>query len=180
MVQKHQLTQDQDYAWLLGIPKRQEFTQPKFHFGERVKWGTEATSGTWNWQTGRIIGLSFTANRLWTYLIDLDQNGQAADTESNEQSLEEQSLQLVKDSASLRNQLKPESEWLLTQQAAERLGLSATQLRKLRRKGLFKAGHHYRDTSVPGSGLPRWQWHLERCGKALEVAPERRRPRSRS
>jgi hypothetical protein len=63
---------------------------------------------------------------------------------------------------------------MATQAAAATLGLSPAQLRKLRRKQLFKVGYHYRDTSVPGSGLPRWQWHVARCGKALEIPPEKR------
>ncbi|MBD1871229.1 DNA-binding protein [Cyanobacteria bacterium FACHB-471] len=70
--------------------------------------------------------------------------------------------------------MQGEPEWFFTEPAAFKLGISAEQLRKLRRKGLFKNGHHYRDISVPGSGLPRWQWHVERCVKALEIPPEKR------
>ncbi|MBD2261098.1 DNA-binding protein [Pseudanabaena sp. FACHB-2040] len=62
----------------------------------------------------------------------------------------------------------------MTEAAATLLGISAEQLRHLRRSGLFKAGHHYRDTSIPGSGKPRWQWHVERCAQALAVPPEKR------
>ncbi|MBM0745161.1 hypothetical protein JOY44_27170 (plasmid) [Phormidium sp. CLA17] len=55
------------------------------------------------------------------------------------------------------------------------LGITNNQLRKLRLNGLFKQGFHYRDTSIPNSGLPRWQWHVERCTQALESPLERRR-----
>lgn len=174
MTQHFSLSSEQDYAWLIVVPKRQEFTQPKFHFGERVKWCTEAKSSSWGCQTGRIIGIHFIASHGWTYLINLDQEGQAPDTASGEQSIAEPFLQLVQDSASLRRQLKPAADWLLTNQAAARLGLSPEQLRKLRRKGLFKPGHHCRDSSVPGSGLPRWQWHVERCSQALESPSAKR------
>ena len=34
-------THDADQAWLVVVPKCQEFTQPQFHFGERVKWAHE-------------------------------------------------------------------------------------------------------------------------------------------
>jgi len=124
MTQHFPLSSEQDYAWLIVVPKRQEFTQPKFHFGERVKWCTEAKSSSWGCQTGRIIGVHFIASHGWTYLINLDQEGKAPDAASGEQSIAEQFLQLVKDSASLRRQLKPAADWLLTNQAAARLGLS--------------------------------------------------------
>lgn len=81
---------------------------------------------------------------------------------------------LIKDSTSLRRQLKGESEWLSTQQAANRLGISTEQLRKFRRRGWLKAGQHCRDISMPGSALPRWQWHLERCSQLLAIPPEKR------
>ncbi|MBD1860026.1 DNA-binding protein [Leptolyngbya sp. FACHB-1624] len=68
----------------------------------------------------------------------------------------------------MRLQLQLEPEWRLTRVAAQKLGVSSEQLRKLRRRGLFKSGYHYRDISVPGSGKSRWQWHLTRCGQALE------------
>ena len=70
--------------------------------------------------------------------------------------------------------LQPASAWLQTAPAAQVLGISSEQLRKLRRRGLFKVGTHCRDTSIPGSGLARWQWHIERCQQALATPPAKR------
>ncbi|MEP0821011.1 MULTISPECIES: helix-turn-helix domain-containing protein [Trichocoleus] len=170
---------EQDYAWLIAIPKRDEFTQPQFHFGERVKWSGEDTQGVWSRKTGRIIGLKFTHDSQWHYSIHLDTEFLPSEAIAEEVWIAEAELKLVPDSASVRKQLKPESEWMTTQQAAQVLGISAEQLRKLRRRQLFKIGYHYRDTSVPGSGLPHWQWHIERCGKALEMPPEKRSSRTK-
>ncbi|WP_348257689.1 helix-turn-helix domain-containing protein [Funiculus sociatus] len=117
--------------------------------------------------------MHFTRLQTWQYQVRLDPTtGAGSDTDL---SCAEYDLQLTQ--ALHRVQPQPplsQSEWLTTAQAAEVLGLSPEQLRRLRRKGLFKVGHHCRDTSVPGSGLSRWQWHLIRCGKALEVPPEKR------
>ncbi|WP_242024436.1 hypothetical protein [Trichocoleus sp. FACHB-591] len=165
---------EQDHAWLIAIPKRDEFTQPQFHFGERVKWSGEDTQGVWSRKTGRIIGLKFTHNFQWYYSIQFDAEFLPLEAIAEEVWIAESELKLVPDSASIRQQLKPESEWLMTQAAAQVLGISAEQLRKLRRRHLFRVGYHYRDTSVPGSGLPRWQWHVERCSKALAMPPEKR------
>jgi hypothetical protein len=164
---------DSDYAWLVAVPKRQEFTQPEFHFGERVKWSGEDAQGIWFCRTGRIIGMKFTTEQGWHYQLQLDPDSIAPDMDQTV-IVAAEDIKLVKDSASIRTHLKPESDWVITQQAAQALGVSPEQLRKLRRRGLSKIGHHYRDTSVPGSGLSRWQWHVERCGKALAVPPEQR------
>lgn len=165
---------DSEYAWLIAVPKRQEFTQPQFHFGERVKWSRKETQGTWLCRTGRIIGMQFTAEQVWNYQLQLDSDSMSGDMEQTV-CVDAEEIKLVNDSASVRTHLNPASDWVTTQQAAQELGVSPEQLRKLRRRGLFKVGYHYRDTSVPGSGLPRWQWHVERCGKALAVPPEQRR-----
>lgn len=179
MTRSSSLTIDDDYAWLIAVPKRQEFTQPTFHVGERVKWSGESTQGHWCRQTGRIMGLTFTTDQCWRYDIQIDTAALDSDTACQRVCLPGEDLKLIQDSASVRKQLKPASVWMTTQAAADTLGLSQTQLRKLRRKRMFKSGYHYRDTSVPGSGLPRWQWHVERCGQALELPPERRLPQKR-
>jgi hypothetical protein len=157
-----------DQAWFVAVPKRQEFTEPSFHFGERVKWKEQPSSSHPYYQTGRILGMTFQADD-WHYTI----------TQYTEERrftfLASPTLQLVSDRDSVRQSLiVPPSPWLMTAAAASHLGISATQLRKLRLNGLFKPGHHYRDTSVPGSGKPRWQWHVERCARALAVPPEQR------
>ena len=173
MSQPKMLTHDSDLAWFIGVPKCQEFTQPQFHFGERVKWTHEA-DGHRFYRTGRIFGMTFTPAQQWQYEIHLDVESSLSSQEEGEVTIPETALKLVPDSQSIRPQLRPEPDWRLTQDAAQTLGVSAEQLRKLRRKGLFKSGYHYRDISVPGSGKSRWQWHVIRCGKALEVPSERR------
>lgn len=167
-------SESQDYAWFIAVPKRQEFTEPKFHFGERVKYSGEDNNGAWYCQTGRIVGMQFSPSQGWQYQLLLDSEEPASTPRLAERYFAELELTLVKDSASLRTQFKGESEWLSTQQAASRLGISAEQLRRLRRKGFLKVGHHCRDTSVPGSNLSRWQWHVDRCSKALDIPPEKR------
>lgn len=164
---------DSDLAWFIGVPKCQEFTQPQFHFGERVKWPYEE-DGHRSYRTGRIFGMTFTSAQQWRYEIHLDLESSLPVQEEGEMTIPETALKLVPDSQSIRPQLRPEPDWRLTQGSAQTLGVSAEQLRKLRRKGLFKSGYHYRDISVPGSGKSRWQWHVIRCGKALEVPSERR------
>ncbi|MBD1887942.1 helix-turn-helix domain-containing protein [Coleofasciculus sp. FACHB-SPT9] len=66
------------------------------------------------------------------------------------------------------------SQWLDTAAAAVVLGISARQLRKLRKEGLFKLGKHYRIPSAPGAARPTYQWHPERCAQALETPMEKR------
>ena len=163
--------QRQNHVWLVAVPKRQAFTQPQFHFGERVQW--QIANRLPNWQVGQIVGMEFTET-AWQYFIEVDRNSLSTAELPSKHYVAEQHLRLVKCAGSARERLQGEPEWFLTEPAAFKLGVSAEQLRKLRRKGLFKNGHHYRDISVPGSGLPRWQWHVERCGKALEIAPEKR------
>ena len=173
MSQPKMLTHDSDAAWFIGVPKCQEFTQPQFHFGERVKWTHEA-DGHRFYRTGCILGMTFTLAQQWQYEIHLDVESSLSSQEDCEVTIPETALKLVPDSQSIRPQLQTEPDWRLTQVAAQALGVSAEQLRKLRRKGLFKSGYHYRDISVPGSGKSRWQWHVVRCGKALEVPSEKR------
>jgi len=159
-------THDVNQAWLVVVPKRQEFTKPQFHFGERVKWSQEA-DGHRVYRTGRIFGITFTSAQQWQYKIHLDVESCSSEGE-REATITEVALTLIPDSQSIRLQLQPEPDWQMTRVAAQKLGVSSEQLRKLRRKGLFKSGYHYRDISVPGSGKSRWQWHLTRCSQALE------------
>lgn len=159
---------DQATAWLVAVPKRQEFTKPAFHFGERVKWRGYQQAPL-PYRTGRIIGMRFVVDVGWHYTLEIDDDRAQTVVDQIEPA-----LTLVQDDASVRPQLESQSVWLMTADAAAELGISAEQLRKLRRRGLFKVGYHYRDTSVPGSGLPRWQWHRDRCAKALAVPPEQR------
>ena len=166
-------THDVDQAWLVVVPKCQEFTQPQFHFGERVKWTHEVNSHRTH-RTCRIIGMKFTSAQQWQYEIGLDVESALPEEGDGDVTMTEPALTLVPDAASIRPHPQPQSDWRLTQVAARTLGVSAEQLRKLRRKGLFKSGYHYRDISVPGSGKSRWQWHVVRCGKALEVPSEKR------
>ena len=162
------LTHNSDPAWFVGLPKCQEVTQPQFHFGERVKW-THEENGHRVYQTGRILGMKFTQAQQWQYEIHLDSELLLPSEGDREVTITESTLKLVPDSQSIRPQLRTEPDWRLTQVAAQALGVSSEQLRKLRRRGLFKSGYHYRDISVPGSGKSRWQWHLTRCSQALEI-----------
>jgi hypothetical protein len=162
---------NQDYAWFIAVPKRYEFTEPTFHFGERVKFCQKQGSER-NWETGRIIGMRFVEE--WLYNILLDHTSTSSACEIQELTAKAVELKLVPDACSVREQLHPQKQWLLTAEAALQLNLTATQLRKLRLNGLFRSGYHVRDISVPNSGLPRWQWHVERCGKAIEASGKRR------
>ncbi len=64
--------------------------------------------------------------------------------------------------------------WQDTKTAAEALGISPRHLRHLRSQGLFKIAKHYRVASGPLSARPTYLWHVERCGQALEIPPEKR------
>lgn len=65
-------------------------------------------------------------------------------------------------------------QWLDTGTSAVVLNISARQLRKLRKDGLFKLGTHYRIVSAPQAARPTYQWHPERCAQALEIPMEKR------
>ena len=69
---------------------------------------------------------------------------------------------------------KQPSGWADTNTAAEYLGITPRQLRKLRKEGLFQIGKHYRVTSSRLSGRPTYLWHCDRCGAALEIPMEKR------
>lgn len=58
-------------------------------------------------------------------------------------------------------------DWIDTDQAAVQLGITRRQLLKLRLKGVFKAGKHYRKKN-PIAYRPTYVWHVERCSKILE------------
>lgn len=156
-----------NWAWSVLVPARAEFTQPRFHFGERVKWTLEIGASQ-HWLTGRIRGMWFSDSHEWEYLIALDARSTIDNTELDASAiLNETELKLVEDSNSIRKYLKPASEWQPTESAAVALGLSSDQLRNLRLKGLFREGQHYRDASVPGSARPYWQWNVEQCSQLL-------------
>jgi hypothetical protein len=168
----------QDHAWLVTVPKRVEFSEPLFHFGERVKF-RHGHGGNRSWETGRIIGLKFDELEQWVYSIQLDGDSPVIAFGVQQVVAKQSELQLVKDSCYIRDRLQAQQEWFLTKEAASKLGISGEQLRKLRLSGMFKSGYHYRDTSIPGSGRPHWQWHVERCSKALEIPAEKRKTQKR-
>ena len=154
-------------VWYIAVPTSAEFTQPQFHFGERVSWSLEDETDQCR-ITGRIFGMDFhAADGEWHYDITPDA-GQHLPFELEEfVFLTDQALTLIQDEFTLRGNVDPLCDWLPTQQAARRLGLLPDQLRNLRQQGRFIAGHHCRDASVPGSRRSLWQWHLGRCHEAL-------------
>jgi hypothetical protein len=165
-----------DQVWLVVVPQ-QAFVEPQFHFGERVQWAGEDDQGVWQRQTGGIMGMTFTGSHGWEYHIQPD----ASPTDVHQPNvvtrlvhLKVHDLTRIAAATAVETYLQPASAWSPTTQAAQVLGISSEQLRKLRRKGLFKVGTHCRDTSIPGSGLPRWQWHSERCQQALATPPAKR------
>jgi hypothetical protein len=166
----------EDIAWLIAVPKRAEFSEPLFHYGERVKFSCVDENGRREWETGRIIGMKFSNGERWMCNVELDTSSPIVALGVTEVSVPSTELKLVHDLASVRTQLQSylQQQWFHTAEAASILGISASQLRKLRLNGMFKSSFHYRDTSIPGSGRPCWQWHVERCQKALSVAPEKR------
>ncbi|MDX2254701.1 MAG: hypothetical protein NW214_04215 [Pseudanabaenaceae cyanobacterium bins.39] len=58
-------------------------------------------------------------------------------------------------------------DWMETEQAALQLGITPRQLLKLRSKGIFKAGKHWRKKN-PIAARPTYIWHVEKCSKILE------------
>lgn len=66
------------------------------------------------------------------------------------------------------------SAWADTNTAADFLGISPRQLRKLRKEGLLKLGKHYRVTTSATAARPTYRWHCDRCGAALEIPMEKR------
>jgi len=58
-------------------------------------------------------------------------------------------------------------DWLDTDRAAVKLGITPRQLRELRKQGFFKAGKHYRKKN-PLAARPAYIWHVEKCLKILE------------
>jgi hypothetical protein len=166
-------TEPSDFAWLISVPKRADFSEPLFHFGERVK-VTQGSGRDRTWDTGRILGMKFNEPDQWLYTLQLDSDSPLVECGVQEVVAKQSELLLVQDSCCLRQKLNQQPNWLDTVIAASTLGISAIQLRKLRLKGLFKSGYHYRDISIPGSGLPRWQWHVSRCASALQIPPEKR------
>lgn len=162
-----------DLAWLVVVPKRAEFCQPAFHFGERVKF-CQGQGKDRSWETGRIVGMKFAQPEFWVYFIEMDKDSSLSTCGVEEVTAREVELKLVRDSASLRERVQLNQQWFHTPQAAAMLGISEEQLRKLRRNGRFKSSYHYRDASIPGSGRPYWQWHVDRCSRELEAASAKR------
>lgn len=62
-----------DLAWLVVVPKRAEFCQSAFHFGERVKF-CQRQGKDRSWETERIIGMKFAQPEFWVYSIELDED----------------------------------------------------------------------------------------------------------
>ncbi len=60
-----------------------------------------------------------------------------------------------------------QKDWIETEQAAFKLGITPRQLLKLRSKGVFKAGKHYRKKN-PIAARPTYVWNVDRCEKVLE------------
>lgn len=159
---------NQTHIWYVAVPSNAEFTKPQFHFGERVSWSLEE-QGNLHQLTGRITGIWFHLGK-WNYDISLDIE-KIREIELDEfTTLQDEDLSLVYDEYTLRDQLDHLSEWLLTRQAARRLGLLPEQLRHLRQQGRFSVGYHCRDASIPGSRKPLWQWHIGRCNEALAAS----------
>ena len=159
------LSSNQTDAWYIAVPSNAEFTEPQFHFGERVSWSLEEQGNLYQ-LTGRIMGIWFHSGR-WNYDIDLDSK-KIDEIELEEfTTLEDKDLKLVHDDCTLRDQQDPLCEWFPTRQAARRLGLRPEQLRNLRQRRKFTVGYHCRDASIPGSRKPLWQWHIGRCHEAL-------------
>ena len=64
-----------DRVWLVVVPQP-DFTEPQFHFGERVQWAGENDQRVWQRQTGCIIGMTFIRSHGWlqnTLFIEFDQ-----------------------------------------------------------------------------------------------------------
>lgn len=161
-------------GWLLASSKESAFASPQFYFGDWVQWTGEDVNGVWARRTGQITGMHFTRLRTWQYQVRFDADPAAGAESDLDISCAEYLLQLKQAPHRVQPHPTTLSEWSTTAQAAQVLGLSPEQLRRLRRKGLFKVGHHCRDTSFPNSGLSRWQWHVVRCGQALAIPPEKR------
>lgn len=178
---KTQSENQQACAWMIAVPMRAEFTQPQFHFGERVKWLINHDAHRL-WLSGRIMGLWFTQpDEQWEYLIRLDPIDPPAGIELDETTIAlEIELKLVNDAHAIRHSLLPITDWQTTDLAARSLGLSSDQLRNLRLRGFFSDGYHVRDASVPNSRRPYWQWHIQRCEAALEASKKSRLQTKRS
>ena len=63
-------------------------------------------------------------------------------------------------------------EWVDTNFAAAKLGITPRQLRKLR-SGM-KLGCHYRIISPRNAARPTYQWNMAKCSEYLEVPLEQR------
>ncbi|MBD3886862.1 hypothetical protein IFO70_35100 [Phormidium tenue FACHB-886] len=63
-------TDNPNNIWYIAVPANGEFTQPHFHFGERVSWVLEEQGDRYQ-VTGRIMGMWF-HNNNWNYDINLD------------------------------------------------------------------------------------------------------------
>ncbi len=74
------------------------------------------------------------------------------------------------------NTIQTQRQWYDTEQAYHRLDLdSAEQLRTMVRDGTLRLEHEVRDVRSPGSQIPRYQFHIEKCSTRLLQRPEKRR-----
>ena len=72
----------------------------------------------------------------------------------------------------------PQRQWYDTDIAYSRLGLdSAKKLREMVKSGILRVGHEVRDVSSTDSRLPRYQFHIEKCGARLLQPPGKRQIR---
>lgn len=118
--------------------------------------------------------MEFAQPESWVYFIELDEDSSLLACGIEEVTAKELELRLIRDSASLRERVQLNQQWFHTPQASVMLRVSEEQLRELRRNGRFRSSYHYRDASIPGSGRPYWQWHVDRCSKELEAASAKR------
>lgn len=58
-----------------------------------------------------------------------------------------------------------QSQWVTTAQASQHLGISRETMRKLRHRGVFKPGQHFRRWSCMDRGP--LQWHLDNVEAAI-------------
>jgi hypothetical protein len=65
--------------------------------------------------------------------------------------------------------------WCFGREAMERLEISYDKLKRLRKAGAFKEGHHYRDISAPGAARPTYQYHVPRIEAVLNGKAAKRK-----
>jgi|FLYL01.1.fsa_nt_gi hypothetical protein len=112
----------QDGVWYITVPKQQEFTEPKFHFGHQVRWRREAIEHSEDRQTGRIIGIQFVVqSQRWQYQIVMNSFENQLGNNSDPIYVMEEELTEVQTVPSIQSRFEPSSDWLSTSQAAVKL-----------------------------------------------------------